>query len=252
MPVRPALDLALELAGAPMLVTPLRRQAVAADVLDLIRIVADCPDTCRAAAERTGRPIGEIKSAAQLYLQQVVLFPTSDSHRTLGVSPDAPRHVVRAHMAWLLKWLHPDHNPPDWASPYYARVMSAWHHLESGTSRDPASPAKIPRAGAAARVGRVPVRPRAVSRVPWIARPLGRSERSRRARDLVRPILVLAIVLAGLVVPDPGWQRSPATDRKTQPTAIHGIVGLGRPDHPLGRVPERTPRPAADSSEKGI
>ena len=171
MPMRPALDLAFELARAPMLVPALRRQAVAADVLDLIRIAADCPETCRAAADRTGRPIAEIKLAAQHYLQQVVLFPTSDSYRTLGLSPGAPRHVMRAHMAWLLKWLHPDHAPPEWAAPYYARVMSAWQSLEVRARRreclDGRRRGRRPGSGAAARTNKIAVhRTRALDRPP--------------------------------------------------------------------------------------
>jgi hypothetical protein len=128
---RLALDFALELARMPTLASAMQARPLPPDTLVVIRIAAGCAETTSEAAAAARLSEESVKEAAILYLQKVLFAPGSDCHRILGVAPDAPRNVVRHHMRWLMRWLHPDRNPSEWESVFAARVLSAWREAGS-------------------------------------------------------------------------------------------------------------------------
>lgn len=203
---RRALEAALDLAQMPTLAPAMRAQPLPPDTLVVIRIAAGCAATCREAVELTGKQAGTIREAAVLYLQQVLFAPGSESHRVLGVSPDAPRRVMREHLRWLIRWLHPDRNPNEWENVFAERVIKAWRDAGS-SSRAPVAVAgsrPAPRAGRDWRIARQ-------RRIRWIAVPIDQSDDQRRrgrrriAAALVVGVLGLALVLLPAQVPLLEW-----------------------------------------------
>lgn len=164
-----AIYLALDLARMPALARAAGPLAVPHDALELIRIAAACPHTCRAAAMATGVPAGELVEAARFYLQQSLFRADADCYRVLGLQRGASRDVARQHMRWLLQWLHPDRNS-GWDGVYAERVVRAWREIAAG-----GQPA------ATAQDGSAVVHP---VRLPWITmtapRPAGRRRHARR------------------------------------------------------------------------
>ena len=80
---------------------------------------------------------------------------------------------MRTHLRWLMRWLHPDHNPAAWRSAFAGRVLTAWREASSpdavanapqrrprGEPRPERSTAPS-RLSAAARVDRLPLEGRA-------------------------------------------------------------------------------------------
>lgn len=213
-----ALDHALDLARAPALARTMRRQTLPPDVIEVMRIVVDCDQALDRAVTQTGRPRAAIEDEARLYLQQVLLFAGADSHRILGIRPDAPREEARAHMRLLTRWLHPDHNRAEWAAVCYARVVAAWNDCERRGYRlgsrqaetTPSEPSREggPRGGCGKSALRAtpqpPLRHEMRVRIPWIMRPLpgSQGDRQRGRLRLAAWTLAGAIVTAGLVVPD--------------------------------------------------
>jgi hypothetical protein len=124
-----AIDVALDLARMPALAQVLRRQALPPDVLDVIRVAAECPEASKLALATTQEPMRVLQSAAALYLEEMLFFPEATFHRNLGVSPGASKAQMRLHMRWLMRWLHPDHNPNAVAALLAARVINAWQVL---------------------------------------------------------------------------------------------------------------------------
>ena len=129
---RQALDLALDLARMPTLANAMRAGPLPPDTLVVIRIAAGCSRTSGEAVKATGLKSSTIREACLLYLQEILLASNSDSHRVLGVQPGASRNVMREHMRWLLKWLHPDGNQNDWESVFAERVIKAWREVGAG------------------------------------------------------------------------------------------------------------------------
>jgi hypothetical protein len=130
-----ALHHALELAEQPAIAGMMRKQPLPADVVTLIRIAANSEDDLSSAVTRTGRPAEFIRSAATLYLQQVLLHPSADAYRTLGVTPGAAQEELSQHMRLLMKWLHPDRDRGDWESAFAERVSGAWDKLKTPERR---------------------------------------------------------------------------------------------------------------------
>ena len=128
---RQALNLAIDFARMPTLAETLRMQPLPSDTLVIIRIAAGCEETSRAAERATGLPYALIREACILYLQRILFAPNADSHRVLGVPPGAPRAVIREHLRWLLKWLHPDANRSEWDSVFADRILKAWRDAGS-------------------------------------------------------------------------------------------------------------------------
>jgi hypothetical protein len=230
MAARRAIDLALDLARTPALETVMRKQALPSDILDVIRIAAGCPESSTAALAATQKPIGLIRDAAILYLEEMLFFPEAGLHRNLGVASGASRAEMRLHMRWLLQWLHPDHNSDEMAALLAQRVIKAWRELgrrdgpegsdessarQQSTTRPPSS--KGPRR-------------RANMHVRWIAVPLPSKPR-RRSRAVIL-VLAAAAAAALIFIPDAclfSWlslfePKVPAASVTTQHGAAATIV----------------------------
>jgi DnaJ-domain-containing protein 1 len=130
-----AVSLALELADNPSLARGMRRRPLPRDVLMLIKIAAECPETSHRISLSTRMPPQRIREAAILYLETVVLSSGASKYRLLGVTPDAPQALLREHMRWIMKWLHPDRTKSDWESTFVHQVLGAWQELKSPERR---------------------------------------------------------------------------------------------------------------------
>jgi hypothetical protein len=199
---RQALDLALDLARMPTLANAMRAHPLPADTLVVIRIAADCPETCSEAVRTTGLKATTIRDACVFYLQQILLASDADSYRVLGVQPGATRSEMREHMRWLLKWLHPDKDRDEWESVFAERVLKAWREAGARQSRQPNA-----ERGELASIRSAGVRRRSKHQ-RWIAMPLhGATSAHVRRRRIVAMALVsvlgLAIALTSMFAPFP-------------------------------------------------
>jgi hypothetical protein len=140
LPPNRALMSAFDLAATPTLAPQVRRHPLPDGVLDVIRIAAGCEATLEAVAWRYRKDPRFVKAAAQLYVQQILLFQAADSYRVLGVRPGAARDEMRTHMRWLMTWVHPDHANADWQTVFAARVLAAWRDVSN------APPVEVPAA----------------------------------------------------------------------------------------------------------
>jgi hypothetical protein len=129
-----ALSRALDLAATPGLSAQLRRSPLPEGVLEVIKIAAGCEETLDGSVATCKRSRQFIKSAAELYVLQILLHSGADCHRTLGVRRDAPREEARMHLKWLLMWLHPDRSGIEWQTAYAPRVLAAWRAIDRGVA----------------------------------------------------------------------------------------------------------------------
>lgn len=206
MPANPALDAALALARSPTLVHAMRQQPLPAGIATLLRLVAGevdvVDDPIVHATQRS-----DVHVAAELYVQQVLLYAGAPPHRMLGVSPDASRAEMRTHLRWLMTWLHPDKSGGDWRSAFAGRVLAAWQELSTApqlaTSPRVSRPASAT-AGPVAPLSKL--RPAAVRapRLPWVIHPLDR--KPVRRRRVAGPVVLvsLCLLLLALVLSMPG------------------------------------------------
>ncbi len=200
---RQALNLALDFAQMPTLVDAMRTHPLPPDTLVVIRIAAGCSETRRDAELATGLQGTAIKEACVLYLQKVLFAPDADSHRVLGVQPGASRAVMREHLRWLLKWLHPDANQDEWDSVFAERVLKAW--------RDAGSKKHAPRSDQRREIA--PLRPSRNKRRSrrhfqrWVELPLSSTPKRTRQRRVfvmvVAAVLGVAIALTSVLLPLP-------------------------------------------------
>lgn len=197
---RRALDAALDLAKMPTLAPTMRAQLLPTDTLVVIRIAAGCEYTCRDAAKLTGVRSDAIKEAAVHYLQQMLFGGECDSHRTLGVQPDASRSVMREHLRWLMKWLHPDRNASEWESVFAERVLKAWRDIGSTPAGAVSVGQSLTPAPQTSRGHRTLGQRRAVR---WVAVPLASEQRKGKRQ---RTIVVIAGVIGLILVLVPAHQ----------------------------------------------
>ena len=187
------IELALDLARMPSLARTSIVPALPANIIELMRIAAACPEACQAAAAKTGEPTPVVIEAARFYLQQVLFRPDADCYRILGIGPSASRETARSHMRWLLQWLHPDINHNSWDAVYAERVLKAWREVSAangsaaqpGASLARTSPNKRKRGGSQG------------VRLPWIEFPV--QPRSLAIRTPYRAFLIWAVP-TGLIV----------------------------------------------------
>ena len=185
-----ALYVALDLAANPRLAAAMQRQALPPDVLDVIKIAAGSPQTCRQAEKLTGKKPDFIRQAAILYLQNILFASSADNYRVLGVAREAPSEEIRQHMRWLMKWLHPDRAPNQWDSAFAERVLGAWDELKSPARRAEYD-RSLPPTKSTARSRSRRQRYRRV-RIPWVK---NSSTRTRPSAPSGRHWLVAAIGL---------------------------------------------------------
>jgi hypothetical protein len=188
----------------PTLADAMRAHPLPADTLVVIRIAAECPETCREAVQATGLASAAIRDACVFYLQQILLASAADSYRVLGVQPGATRSEMREHMRWLLTWLHPDRDRDEWESVFAERVLKAWREVgarQGGQTNAPRGALASARSARGRRRTKLPIQ-------RWIAMPLRAPAAAHvRRRRIVAVALVgmlgLAIALASVFVPLP-------------------------------------------------
>ncbi len=192
-----ALLCALDLASMPALAVRARQQPLPDDVLDVIRIAAGCKETLDEAVKFSGKDPHFVKTAAELYVQQILLFSTADSYRILGVRSGVSREEMRTHMRWLMTWLHPDRAKANWQTVFASRVLAAWREV-GNAPLEAAPPASAPRR-------QKTLLPRYV---PLVRHPL--HVRRRRQLWKLLPVLLAIIVVCVLIAPSAwveAWAR---------------------------------------------
>ena len=202
-----AIDMALDLARMPAFAPSMSASPLPADVLEVIRIAAESPEACRAAALATGEPEQALVEAARFYLQQVLFRDEADCYRILGVRPDEPREAARDHMRWLLRWLHPDRND-GWDAVYAKRIVNAWREVSNGSQAGNSRPLSGERRNEFNSGRNKAKRFSSSFRIPWIAQPYektsGRktSQASYGSRALkITACLIAIFLLLGLIAP---------------------------------------------------
>ena len=131
-----AFRLAMALFRAPTLAGAMRQMPLPPNVLSLIKVAAGDQATIASAAQETGASADNVREAAVLFLQSVLLAPNGSHYRVLAVEPDAPQAQLRLHMAWLVKWLHPDRAGSQSESIFVNRVLSAWDAVKTPDRRE--------------------------------------------------------------------------------------------------------------------
>jgi hypothetical protein len=126
-----ALQLAIELVQQPSQVRLARSRPLPNDIRILLHIASGDEDVTRQAARRSHRSPAALRQAAIFFLEQVLLYPNSDSYRVLGAKPDASYGELRRNMALLLRWLHPDSGRHGGRAVFASRVTEAWDHLKT-------------------------------------------------------------------------------------------------------------------------
>jgi len=204
-----AVDLALDLARMPAFASSMAASPLPVDVLEVIRIAAESPDACRAAALATGQPEPVLVEAARFYVQQILFRPEADCYRVLGIRPDDSRELARVHMRWLLQWLHPDRND-GWDAIYAKRIVKAWREVSTGSG---AAGNPRPTVGGAESQGRANSQSRRFSasfRPPLIKWPIKNAWSRKKfhprfpAVALIAAGLVTILLVLGLTAPASG------------------------------------------------
>lgn len=130
-----ALRSAISLLSVPTQVRAMRAAPLPEGTLLLLSVAAEEEDAVAEAAQLTGRPRETLVNAAAFFIEQILLGPESDSYRVLGAEPGTPAQELRAHMALLMRWLHPDVNAGAQKALYVGRVTRAWEDLKTAERR---------------------------------------------------------------------------------------------------------------------
>jgi hypothetical protein len=202
MKPRSAIACAIELWRQPSLAPLMRRRPLPAGVLTLIKLAADVPEAREEARRETSLPADQLRRAAVLYLQQVVLHAGATPRRVLGGNEDAGLEQLRENRRWLLMWLHPDRNADRWESAFFNRVQRAWLDLSQAGERT--APRQLP----APRMRR---RRRRSAHVPWVRIPLKPEKRRNAvARGPMAALLSLLAKFAAIPkkMQEKAWRQS--------------------------------------------
>uniref|UniRef100_UPI0025FABA89 J domain-containing protein n=1 Tax=Thiohalocapsa sp. TaxID=2497641 RepID=UPI0025FABA89 len=79
----------------------------------------------------------ELEAAARFFARHVLLDPSADYYRALGVSPRATRTLIREHYHFLIKLFHPDRLPDATETDIACsrRLNAAYHTLSDPDQR---------------------------------------------------------------------------------------------------------------------
>lgn len=124
-----ALEQALAYYRAPAMLSMAVDRPLPEDVIDLLRLAAGDETLATQMSAASGETPGTVVDAAVFFVQQVLFAPGADSHRILGVNPEAPESRIKENYRWLVRWLHPDRNQDDWDNVYAERVNRAWQDV---------------------------------------------------------------------------------------------------------------------------
>ncbi|MBS0237895.1 MAG: J domain-containing protein [Proteobacteria bacterium] len=105
-------------------------------VLLLLRLAAAESDAECEAEELTPRGSSANRDAAIFFIEQVLLSSNSDAYRVLGLDATATVSELRRHMAYLLKWLHPDLSRDPHKARLAQRVLVAWNEVKAAKRLD--------------------------------------------------------------------------------------------------------------------
>jgi hypothetical protein len=130
-----ALKAAIELFYVPSQVRTMRFSPLPKGTPLLLRLAAGEAEAAREAQELSGRPAGVTRQAAIFFIEQILLYSDADSYRILGSNHSATPSELRAHMALLLKWLHPDLNHDGHTALLARRVIRAWDQIKTPERR---------------------------------------------------------------------------------------------------------------------
>jgi len=186
MAERHVIDLALDLARMPALARSSVLPLPPANIIELMRIAAACPEACEAAVAKTGEPTPVVIEAARFYLQTVLLRPEADCYRILGIDPTTSRTTARNHLRWLLQWLHPDRNNNSWDAVYAERVLKAWREVCAFDAGAAKPSVRVPSSSNKKNQGKI-----GAIWVPWI-------ERAGRRRSLIMQGSYQAFIISAL------------------------------------------------------
>lgn len=130
-----ALKTALSLVKVPTHIRALRASPLPHGIDLLLNLAAGNEDAHRNALELGGRSDQNLMNAAGFFIEQILLHPDSDSYRVLGADPTATTRELRANMALLMRWLHPDLDPEGNRAHLANRVLRAWDDLKTPERR---------------------------------------------------------------------------------------------------------------------
>lgn len=126
-----ALRAAIDLFYLPSKVRIVRTQPLPKGTGLLLRLAAGDTAATREAQTHSNRSASANTQAAVFFIEQVLLKPDADEYTILGLDPTANIAEFRAHMALLLKWLHPDISGDEYRSLMARRVIDAWNKIKS-------------------------------------------------------------------------------------------------------------------------
>ena len=130
-----ALKTALSLVKIPTHIRALRASPLPHGIDLLLNLAAGNEDAHRNALELGGRSDQNLMDAAGFFIEQILLHPDSDSYRVLGADQTATTSELRANMALLMRWLHPDLDPEGNRAHLANRVLRAWDDLKTPERR---------------------------------------------------------------------------------------------------------------------
>jgi len=126
-----ALTAAVDLLRMPSKVRAMRSSPLPPGISLLLRLAAEEADASSEAENANKRTPDAHRDAAIFFIEQILLATDSDAYRVLGLDVTATTAELRRHMAYLLKWLHPDHNGDPHKARLARRVLFAWNELKS-------------------------------------------------------------------------------------------------------------------------
>lgn len=126
-----ALRAAIDLFHLPSQIRAVRTRPLPNGTKLLLRLAVGDTDAMREAEILSNRPQSAIRQAAIFFIEQILLDPDADEYRTLGLDHTATMSELRANMAPLLKWLHPDLNDDTQKSTMAQQVIQAWKQVNT-------------------------------------------------------------------------------------------------------------------------
>lgn len=126
---------AIQIQSVPSQIPFVRSQPLAADVHRLLQYVTSDCEGDPAEFGLINRPPRDLRSAAEHYIAQILLFDEADAYRRLGVNADASADAIRANMTLLMRWAHPDNIHREDRQAYAQKVSDAWNALKTAERR---------------------------------------------------------------------------------------------------------------------
>lgn len=123
---------AVDLLHLPSQARAMRAAPLPGGINLLLRVATGDRDALDSAKQLTKRSADVNRNAAAFFIEQVLLH-SEDHHRNLGVTEQASPAERRAHMALLLKWLHPDVSQDAHKARLARRVIAAWNAIKPGS-----------------------------------------------------------------------------------------------------------------------